>query len=164
MTKKAQVIPPDAYPQMVSKQDAAEISRLLRASETIARGADVIEEASEELRGGVRDYVRELEEAIGDHQITAEKAHEIRGFAETVGLRATGRIADGLCHYFEEMEKLAATPDANVIALHVSAIVRAAHATDETSRMSDVVARELAKLVTHKLAETKARLDDGGPN
>lgn len=162
MTKKAQVIPPDAYPQMVDKRQAAKISRLLRSNETIARGADAIEEASQELRGGVRDYVRELEETTGDDRITAEKAHEIRGFAETVGLRATGRIADGLCHYFEEMEKLAAAPDANVIALHVSAIVRAAHAADETGRMSDVVARELAQLVTHKLAETKSRLDDGG--
>ena len=36
------------------------------------------------------------------------------------------------------------------------AIVRAAHAEDEASRMSDVVAKELAALVGHKLAETKA--------
>jgi hypothetical protein len=160
MTKKAQVIPPDAYPQMVGKKEAAKLSRLLRSSDTIARGAGVIEEASEALQGGVRDYVRELEQAIGDHRITAEKAHEIRGFAETVGLRATGRIADGLCHYFEEMKKFGLAPDDHVIALHVSAIVRAAHAADETSRMSDVVARELAQLVTHKLAEAEARPDD----
>ncbi len=158
MTRKAQVIPPDAYPQMVSKKDVAKLSRLLRASDTITRGAGVIAQASEALQGGVRDYVRELEQAIGDHRITAEKAHEIRGFAETVGLRATGRIADGLCHYFEEMEKFGLAPDDHVIALHVCAIVRAAHAADETSRMSDVVARELAQLVTRKLAETKARL------
>ena len=73
---------------------------------------------------------------------------------------ATGRIADGLCHYFEEMKKFGLAPDDHVIALHVSAIVRAAHAADETSRMSDVVARELAQLVTHKLAEAEARPDD----
>ena len=152
----AQFIPPDAYPQMVSKSDAAKISRALRSSEALTRGARAIQEAGQRLREAVRDYVRELEDAIGDHEITSGKAHEIRGFAETVGLRATGRIADGLCRYFEEMRKFGAQPEAAIIALHVSAIVRAANAEDEASRMSDEVAKELAALVTHKLAETKA--------
>jgi hypothetical protein len=152
----AQFIPPDAYPQMVSKGDAAKISRTLRSSEALTRGARAIQEAGQRLREAVRDYVRELEDAIGDHEITSGKAHEIRGFAETVGLRATGRIADGLCRYFEEMRKFGAQPEAAIIALHVSAIVRAANAEDEASRMSDEVAKELAALVTHKLAETKA--------
>src|SRR5215469_4894129 len=101
MKKKAQFIPPDHYPQMVSKSDAARIARVLRASETLAQGAQVIQEVSAELREGVRDHVRELEAAIGDHEITSDKAHEIKGLAETAGLRATGRIADGLCRYFE---------------------------------------------------------------
>jgi len=152
----AQFIPPDAYPQMVSKSDAAKISRALRSSEALTRGAHAIQEAGQRLREAVRDYVRELEDAIGDHEITSGKAHEIRGFAETVGLRATGRIADGLCRYFEEMRKFGAQPEAAIIGLHVSAIVRAANAEDEASRMSDEVAKELATLVTHKLAETKA--------
>ena len=56
--------------------------------------------------------MRELEGAIGNHEVTSDKAHEIRGFAETAGLRATGRIADGLCRYFEEMRKFGAEPDA----------------------------------------------------
>jgi hypothetical protein len=153
---KAQLIPPDAYPQMVSKSDAAKISRALRSSETMMRAARVIQEAGQHLREGVRDYVHEMEEAIGDHEIVSDKAHKIRGFAETAGLRATGRIADGLCRYFEEMGKFGAAPDPAIIALHVSAIVRAAYAEDEASRMSDVVAQELAALVAHKLAETKA--------
>jgi hypothetical protein len=148
---KAQVIPPDAYPQMVSKSDATKLSHALRSPEAAVQGARVIQEAEQHLRQGVRDYVRELEEALGNHEITSEKAHEIRGFAETAGLRATGRIAD-------EMAKLDAVPDAAVTALHVSAIVRAAHAEDEANRMGDVVARELATLVAHKLAETKAGL------
>lgn len=159
MKKTAHIIPPDAYPQMVSRRDAARIARTLRSGETLARGARVIQEAGEHLRDGVRNYVRELEEAIGDHAVTSDKAHEIRGFADTAGLKATGRIADGLCRYFEEMEKLGAEPDTAVIALHISAIVRAAHAEDEASRMSDVVAKELAALVHHKLAETKAALE-----
>jgi hypothetical protein len=154
---KPQVIPPDTYPQMVSKQIAAKLSRVLRSVEASSRGEEVIQNAGQKLRDGVRDYVRELEDTIGDHQITSEKAHEIKGFAETAGLHATGRIADGLCRYFEAMEKLGAEPDTAVIALHISAIVRAAHAEDEASRMSDVVVKELAALVSYKLAETKAQ-------
>jgi hypothetical protein len=159
MKKKAQIIAPEFYPQMVSKSDAARMSRMLRDSETLAQGAEVIRDVGAQLREGVRDYVRELEDAIGDHEITAAKAHEIRGFAETVGLKATGRIADGLCRYLEEIEKLGVEPDTAVVALHISAIVRAAHAEDEASRMGDVVVKELAALVNHKLAETKADLE-----
>ena len=160
MKKKAQIISPDHYPQMVSKSDAAKISRLLRSGETLAQGARVVQEAGGRLREAVRDYVRELEEAIGDHEITFDKAHEIRGFAETAGLKATGRIADGLCRYFDEMAKFNAKPDTAVVALHISAIVRAANAEDEASRMSDVVAKELAALVNHKLSEAKAQRED----
>jgi hypothetical protein len=154
--KKAQLIPPDAYPQMVSKSDAAKMARALRAPETATRGTQVIQQAGQRLRDGVHDYVRELEAAAGNRQLTYEKAHEIRGFAETAGLRATGRIAHGLCRYFEDMEKLGAIPDDAVIALHISAIVRAAHAKDEANRAGDAVAKELAALVAHKLAETRA--------
>lgn len=157
---KPQIIPPDSYPQMVSKTEAARISRALRASETIQRGDRVVEEQSQTLRQGVRDYVQALEMAVGDHESTYAKAHEIRGFAETAGLAATGRIADGLCGYFDEMEKLAAEPDLDVVALHVSAIARAAFAEDEAIRMGNMVAKELAALVDHKLAETKAALED----
>ena len=56
------------------------------------------------------------------------------------------------------MRKFGGQPEPAVIALHVSAIVRAANAEDEASRMSDVVAKELAALVAHKLAETKTGL------
>jgi preprotein translocase subunit Sec61beta len=156
MKKKAQVIPPDAYPQMVSKSDAIKMARVLRAPETAARAARVIQDAGQKLRQGVHDYVRELEAATGNRQVIFEKAHEIRGFAETAGLRATGRIASGLCRYFEEMEKLETVPDNAVITLHVSAIVRAAHAKDEVNRAGDAVVKELAALVAHKLAEARA--------
>jgi hypothetical protein len=156
MKKKAQVIPPDAYPQMASKSDAIKMARVLRAPETAARAARVIQDAGQKLRQGVHDYVRELEAATGNRQVIFEKAHEIRGFAETAGLRATGRIASGLCRYFEEMEKLGAVPDNAVITLHVSAIVRAAYARDEVNRAGDAVVKELAALVAHKLAEARA--------
>ena len=51
-------------------------------------------------------------------------------------------------------------PDMEVIALHVSAIARAAYAEDEAIRMGDMVAKELATLVSHKLAETKDAMGD----
>lgn len=156
MAKKPQIIPPDSYPQMASKADIAKMSRALRSREAIKAGTRAIEDASESLRDGVRDYVKALERADGDYQQTSEKAHEIRGFAETAGLAATGRIADGLCKYFEEMDKLVIEPDWEVIGLHVSAIARAAYAEDEAIRMGDMVARELEALVDHKLQETKA--------
>lgn len=155
---KAKIILPDSYPQMASKTDAARMSHALRAPETIQRGARVIEDCSQDLREGVRVCVKALEMAIDDHPLASEKAHEIRGFAETAGLAAAGRIADGLCCYFDEMDKLGVKPDMDVIAVHVSAIARAAYAEDEAIRMGDMVAKELAGLVKHKLAETKAAL------
>ena len=52
------------------------------------------------------------------------RSHEIRGFAETAGLVTTGRIADGLCRYFDESDQQLGV-DAGymvIVALHVSAI------------------------------------------
>jgi len=155
---KADFIAPDAYPQMVSRSAAAKMAQALRSPDAIAKGARVIQQSGPTLRTGVHDYVRALEQAAGDPALVFEKAHEIRGFAETAGLRATGRIADGLCRYLEETAKLGVVADAAVVALHVSAIVRAAHAKDEASRMSDVVAGELSALAAHKLAEAKTSL------
>jgi hypothetical protein len=154
--KKPEIIPAEDYPQMVGKRDAAKMARALRAPETAARGAHAIQEAGPQLRLAVHDYVRELENALGNLPLVFEKAHELRGFAETAGLSATGRIASGLCRYFDEMEKLETIPDPAVVSLHVSAIARAARAKDEAGRMSDAVVKELAALVAHKLAEIKA--------
>jgi hypothetical protein len=153
---KAQIISPDCYPQLAGKSEAARMSRTLRSPEAIQSGERAIEAASETLRDGVRQYVQALEETIGDHVLSWEKAHEIRGFAETVGLAATGRIANGLCRYFDEMDKLGAEADMDVVALHVSAIARAAYAEDEAIRMGEMVVKELATLVSRKVDEAKA--------
>lgn len=153
---KAQIIPPDSYPQMASKNEVARMSRALRAPKIIQQGNHAIEETGHGLREGVRDYVRALEAAAGDLRQIYEKAHDIRGFAETVGLTAAGRIADGLCGYLDETDRLAIAPDADVIAVHVSAIARAAYAEDEAIRMGDMVAMELAVLVDIKLSEARA--------
>jgi hypothetical protein len=154
--KPSQMIPPDAYPQMVAKSDAAAISRMLKSPDTVVRGSRVIVNATESLRGGVREYVHQLEAAGSNLTLICGMAHEIRGFAETAGLSATGRIADGLCRYFDESEQLGVGPDTAIVRLHVSAIARAARAEDEVSQMSDVVAKELSALVNHKLTEIKS--------
>ena len=153
-----QVIPPDAYPQMVSKAQAAGMARTLRSNVTAVTATRVIEESGEVLREAVRNYVAELEEAGMDFAILSEKAHEIRGFAETAGMLSTGRIADGLCRYFDDAEQAGVLPDKAVVALHVSAIGRTARDTDLLSQMNDVVAQELAFLAGRKLAESRKAL------
>jgi hypothetical protein len=152
---KAQFIPPDAYPQMVSKAQAANIARTLRSNVTAVTATRVIEDSGEMLREAVRGYVAELEEAGMDFGVLSDKAHEIRGFAETAGMLSTGRIADGLCRYFDDAAQAGVSPDTTVVALHVSAIGRTARDTNSLSQMTDVVARELALLAGRKLAESR---------
>jgi hypothetical protein len=154
---EVQVIPPDAYPQMVSKAQAANMARTLRSNVTAVTASRVIEESGESLREAVRAYVAELEGAGMDFDLLSEKAHEIRGFAETAGMMSTGRIADGLCRYFDDADQAGVRPDHAVVALHVSAIGRTARDTGVLSQMNDVVARELALLAGRKLAESRRK-------
>lgn len=154
---KGKLIPPHAYPQLVEQSEAARVVATLRSPAAIARGIQAIKEIAHDLRQAVRHDVRALEQAFGDRQATSEHAHEIRGLAQSAELPVAGRIADGLCRYLEEVDKLAALPDEAVIALHVSAILRAAYVEQESSAMSDTVADELAMLVGHKLQELKKR-------
>jgi hypothetical protein len=83
-----------------------------------------------------------------------EKAHEIRGMAETAGLVTTGRIADILCRYMDDMERIKKPLDLTLVALNVSAIGRAARAEDDDADMGDAVATELAALVARRLSDT----------
>ena len=157
MKKKAEMIAPDAYPQMMSKAQGALLSQTMRSTKTEGKAARVIADSAESLRDAVLDYVEQLEAAGQDHQLVSDKAHEIKGFADTAGLPATARIADGLCHYLEKIHELAAIPDPAVIALHVSAIGRAARDSDQGGRMGDAVRAELAALSARKLAEAGSR-------
>ena len=155
MARKVEVIPPAAYPQMVTKAQGLLMSRALRSHVTAVTATRVIEDSGEILRDAVRAYVEELEEAGADFELVSEKAHEIRGFAETAGMISTGRIADGLCHYFDEAHQAGVAPDAAVVALHISAIGRTARNTDALSHMNDMVAKELSALAGKKLAEAR---------
>ena len=155
---KAQVIPPDAYLQMASKAQAAIMSRALRSPGAAATASRVIEDSAETLREAVRLYVEELEAAGMDLELVSEKAHEIRGFAENAGMLSTGRIADGLCRYFDEADQSGVAPDTAVVTLHISAIGRTARDPCTVSQMNDMVAKELGLLASRKLAESRKAL------
>ena len=157
MTKQAsaeaQFITPEAYPQMMSKQAAAQAMKVLRSAQTSVKAQVAFEAAVPPMRAAILQYVGELEDAAGDLPKVFEKVHEIRGFAETAGLLTTGRIADILCRYMDDMYRIGKPIDAVIVKLHVSAIARAARAEDDDVKMGEKVAAELAALVAHRLAD-----------
>ncbi len=153
--KQAEMISPDAYPQMLSKQDAARAMQSLRSAQTMVKAQAAMEAAVPPMKTAILQYVGELEEAGSDMRLIFDRVHEIRGFAETAGLVTTGRIAEILCRYMDDMERLGKTPDGQLVALHVSAIARAARAEDDDVRLGEVVAGELAALVARKLSTTR---------
>jgi len=159
MTKQApaeaQFIAPDAYPQMMSKQAAANAMKVLRSAQTAVKAQVAIEAHVPPMRAAILQYVQELEDASGDLRAVFDKAHEIRGFAETAGLVTTGRIADILCRYMDDMYRIGKPMDTMIVKLHVSAITRAARAEDDDVKMGEVVATELAALVARRLTEAR---------
>ena len=159
--KKAQFIAPDAYPQMINKKYVVRAGLALRSAQTAARAQAAIQTQLPAMRAAISTYVEELEAARGDMTAVFAKAHEIRGFAETVGLLTTGRIAEILCRYMDDMERAKSPVDATLVSLHVAAIVRAAGTEEDDASMGDKVAAELAGLVARRLAEVSERLSPG---
>ncbi|HEX4027632.1 MAG TPA: hypothetical protein VHX18_08425 [Rhizomicrobium sp.] len=151
--KQPQIIAPDAYPQMMSKPNAARAALTLRSAQVAEKAQAAMEAQIPAMRAAILGYVEELEKAQGDMTLVFEKAHEIRGFAETAGLVTTGRIADILCRYMDDMERIKKPLDVTLVALNVSAIGRAARTEDGNAAMGDVVAAELAALVARRLAD-----------
>ncbi len=149
----AQFIEPDAYPQILSKPAAARALLTLRSAETAAKAQAAMEAAVPPMRAAILGYVEEMEAAAHDMKKLFAIVHEIRGFAETAGMITTGRIAEILCRYMDDMERVGKPLDATIVALHASAIARAARAEDDDVRMGDKVAAELAALVARRLAE-----------
>jgi hypothetical protein len=105
------------------------------------------------MRAAILRYVEEMEAAGRDLKKLFAIAHEIRGFAETAGMITTGRIAEILCRYMDDMERVGKPLDTTIVALHASAIARAARAEEDDVRMGAKVAAELAALVARRLAE-----------
>jgi hypothetical protein len=155
-TKQAQMIAPDAYPQLMSAADAARAMQGLRSAQVAEKAAAAMEAAVPPMRVAILQYVTDLEDAAGDTGRIFDLVHEIRGFAETAGLVTTGRIADILCRYMDDMQRLDKALDAQLVVLHVTAISRAARAEDDDVKMGEMVAAELAALVTRRLVEAQA--------
>jgi hypothetical protein len=154
--KKGQIIPPGDYPQMLEKAEGAKFAKTLRSASITQKAVRIIEDSAEPLREALLVYVTELEAAGANHALVSDKAHEIKGFADTAGLPATARIAEGLCRYLEQSQELGLPADTAIIALHVSAIGRASRDSDHGGQAGEAVARELAALSAHKLAAAKA--------
>ena len=150
-----QLIAPDSYRQMLSKPRAARAMQTLRAPETAAKAQAVMDEAMPAMRAAILQYVEEMERAADDMTKLFEAAHEIRGFAETAGMVTTGRIAEVLCRYMDDITRFGRTLDATIVTLHVSAIARAARAEDDNVRTGEAVAAELAALVAKRLSEAE---------
>jgi hypothetical protein len=153
LPKGVQVIEPDAYPQMMNKPQAARALLALRSHETAARAQVAMEAAIPPMRAAILQYVDDIERAAGDMRKQFEIAHEIRGFAENADMITTGRIAEILCRYMDDMDRLGKNWDAAIVALHTAAIARAARAEEDDVRMGEVVAAELAALVARRLSE-----------
>jgi hypothetical protein len=149
----AQFIKATDYPQMLSKPGTARALLALRSAETAARAQIAMEAAVPPMRAAILRYVEEMEAADDDLKKLFAIAHEIRGFAETAGMITTGRIAEILCRYMDDMERIGKTVDKTIVALHASAIARAARAEEDDVRMGEKVAAELAALVARRLAE-----------
>jgi len=154
--KGVQMIAPDAYPQMLSKPQAARALHTLRSNDTATKAQVAMEAAIPPMRAAILQYVADLEQAAGDMKKQFEIAHEIRGFAENAGMITTGRIAEILCRYMDDMVRLAKPWDATIVVLHTSAIARAARAEEDDVRMGEVVAAELAALVARRLSGSES--------
>jgi hypothetical protein len=148
----AQITPPDAYPQMLGQQESQRALKVLASQRTAVLAARAMHAAIAPMRAAIMDYVAALEAAGTDMAGVHATVHEIRGFAETAGLVTTGRIADILCRYMDDMERVGKPLDAHIVTLHVAAIARAARTEDGDAAMGDVVAAELAALVSRRLA------------
>jgi chemotaxis protein histidine kinase CheA len=131
--------------------------RALRSNDTLAAANAVIEVRAADLRGAVLDLIGRMKDAAraADAAAVYAAAHEVRGLAGTAGLAATGRIANGFCRYLDAIARHGLKPDADVLSLHLDAITRAARTEEDTARHGDQVARQLARLVTRRLARIK---------
>jgi hypothetical protein len=150
---RATKIMPGVYP-VFPRETASGLLHALRDPAVISAAAQVVADKAEDLRIAVLAHVDRITDAacVADPAATYEQAHEIRGLAGNAGLRATGRIANGLCKYLDALGRAGQPPDRELVALHLEAIARAARAEDEATRLGDTVANELAALVDKKLA------------
>jgi hypothetical protein len=153
-----EVVPADKYPELLPKSHRKQAINLLKSGETLAKAARIIQEKTAELRRAVLNLIEQMIEAAQDQDWATVFAtvHEIRGLAATAGLAATGRIANGLCHYFDALSRFSLEPDLTVVQLHLDAIARSARTEDDAARHGEAVVEQLATLVARKLADINA--------
>ena len=154
---QTEVVSVDDYPPLLPHARSKQAMKTLKSGETLAKASRIIAMKTAELRGAVLELVGEMEVAAraADWPAVYSTTHEIRGLAGTAGLTATGRIANGLCHYLDAIAAMGLLPDAAVASLHMGAIVRSARTKDDAARHGDAVAQQLAALVARKLADIK---------
>jgi hypothetical protein len=153
--KAAELIQPDAYPQMVSKRDGLRCVQALQSDRVALKARTAMASYTPMLRDAIMEYVEALEEHGADLERVFAVAHEIRNFAENAGMATAGRVAENLCRYMDEMERVKKPVDPAIVSLHVAAIARAARAEEDDAKMGDLVTAELNALV-------KRRLNDAG--
>lgn len=151
----AELIEPEDYPQMVSKRDGLRCMQTLQSERVALKAKTALASYTPMLRDVIIEYVEALEEAGANLTQIFAVAHEIRNFAANAGMGTAGRVAENLCRYMDEMERVKKPVDPAIVTLHVAAIARAARAEEDDAKMGDVVSGELNALV-------KRRLNDAG--
>jgi|SRR3954463_3263377 hypothetical protein len=155
--KAAELIQPDAYPQMVSKRDGLRCVQALQSDRVALKARTAMASYTPMLRDAIMEYVEALEEPGADLERVFAVAHEIRNFAENAGMATAGRVAENLCRYMDEMERVKKPVDPAIVTLHVAAIARAARAEEDDAKMGDLVTAELNALVKRRLSDAGVR-------
>jgi hypothetical protein len=155
--KAAELIQPDAYPQMVSKRDSLRCVQALQSDRVALKARTAMASYTPMLRDAIMEYVEALEEPGADLERVFAVAHEIRNFAENAGMATAGRVAENLCRYMDEMERVKKPVDPAIVSLHVAAIARAARAEEDDAKMGDLVTAELNALVKRRLSDAGVR-------
>jgi hypothetical protein len=155
--KAAELIQPDAYPQMVSKRDSLRCMQALQSDRVAFKARTAMASYTPMLRDAIMEYVEALEEPGADLERVFAVAHEIRNFAENAGMATAGRVAENLCRYMDEMERVKKPVDPAIVILHVAAIARAARAEEDDAKMGDLVTAELNALVKRRLSDAGVR-------
>jgi hypothetical protein len=155
--KAAELIQPDAYPQMVSKRDGLRCVQALQSDRVALKARTAMASYTPMLRDAIMEYVEALEELGADLERVFAVAHEIRNFAENAGMATAGRVAENLCRYMDEMERVKKPVDPAIVSLHVAAIARAARAEEDDAKMGDLVTAELNALVKRRLSDAGVR-------
>ena len=151
--KQGELIQPDAYPQMLNKQNAVRALQTLQSQHVALKARTALKSYEPMLRDAIMDFVESLQEAGTDAALIFAAVHEIRNFAENAKMVTTGKIAEILARYMDEMDRAKKPADPVIVALHVAAIARAAQADDNGEVLGETVATELKALVARRLAE-----------